>query len=98
MGKKSNMGLRLDGADGGTVARVALSAFVGPDSAIVERPTSANAKLMAAAPDMLEALRFAKEAMTRLVPPDWHDDLDDWEITSINDGLRSIDAAIEAAS
>ena len=42
-------------------------------------------------------LEFAKDAMTWLVPPDWAEGLDDWQVASINDGLRGIDAAIKAA-
>ncbi len=80
----------ITGADGGSL--VAWCAGGGPKRAIMGPEEGANARLIAAAPDMLEALRMAKETIRV-----WHGP-NAWDIYDrASPEMKAINSAIAKA-
>ena len=53
-------------------------------------PDEFTRELIADVEAAVPLLQFAKDAMTRLVPPDWAEGLDAGQVASINDSLREL--------
>ncbi len=56
-----------------------------------------DAQLLAAAPELLDALQFTLQSIARLVPPDFTDGWEEMEIAHFTDAMDRARAAVEKA-